>query len=170
MQLPRNLLRHSFRAGITLKGIDGLLEGLAGILLVFHPDIIRRIGVKLWISETLHDPTPLAPHLAHASEKLANASPHFAAAYLLAHGIAKVALVAALWTDKIWAYPLAIAGFSGFVVWEILRFTHTHSVALIFLTLFDLAVIGLIWMEYRAQDQGRGNGAPQNDLGATKRD
>ena len=155
MQLSRSLLRHSFRTGITLKGLDGLLESVAGILLVTRPDIIRRIGVKLWLSETFHDPTPLAPHLAHASEKLANASPHFAAAYLLAHGVAKVLLVAALWTDKLWAYPLAIAGFSGFVVWELFRFTHTHSIALILLALFDLAVIALIWMEYAAQEQNR---------------
>jgi uncharacterized membrane protein len=153
MQLSRNLLHRSFRTGITLKGLDGLLESVAGILLVVHPDIIRRIGIKMWISETLHDPTPLAPHLAHASEKLANASPHFAAMYLLAHGIAKVLLVAALWMNKIWAYPAAIVGFSGFVVWEIFRFTHTHSIALILLALFDLAVIALIWMEYSAQKE-----------------
>jgi len=168
MKLSPNLLRRSFRTGITLKGVDGLLEGLAGILLVVDPDIIWRIGIKLWLSETFHDPTPLAPHLAHVSEKLANANPHFAAAYLLAHGIAKVVLVAALWMDKLWAYPLAIAGFSGFVVWEILRFTHTHSLGLILLALFDLAVIALIWMEYGTEERQRQTRS-QNEACATTR-
>lgn len=153
MKISRKFLHRSFRTGITLKGLDGLLEALAGVLLVVDPSLVRRVGLRLWVSEILHDPTPLGPHLAHASEKLANVSPHFAAAYLLAHGAAKLVLVIALWMDKLWAYPVAIVAFAAFVFWELFRFTHTHSIGLIVLMIFDIAVIGLIWMEYGAPRQ-----------------
>jgi uncharacterized membrane protein len=155
MNLSHRLIRRSFRTGITLKGIDGLLESMAGVLLAIDPSLVRRIGLKLWVSELLHDPTPLAPHLAHASQKLANTSPHFASAYLLAHGVAKLVLVIALWMDKLWAYPVAIVAFAAFVIWEVFRFAHTHSIGLILLMIFDIAVIWLIWMEYSARKQKR---------------
>jgi len=38
----------------------------------------------------------------------------------------------------------------GFIVYQIYRFTLTGSIALIALTVFDLIVIWLIWLEYRA--------------------
>lgn len=160
MSLSQKLLHRSFRTGIALKGLDGLLEGIAGVILLSNPAIITNIAVRLWCAEIMHDPTPLAPHIERATEKLANVSPHFATAYLLGHAVAKIVLVIALWMGEMWAYPLAVLTFGAFLVWEAHRFTQTHSVGLIFVMIFDFAIIVLIWMEYRAQRQTRrDNGA-----------
>jgi uncharacterized membrane protein len=58
--------------------------------------------------------------------------------------------------NKLWAYPLTIFVFAAFCVYQIHRYTHTHSVTLILLTLFDLALIYLTWREYLEQKQIRG--------------
>jgi uncharacterized membrane protein len=75
----------------------------------------------------------------------------FASLYLLSHGLVKAVLVICLWMNKLWAYPLTIAVFAAFVIYQIYRFTHTHSVALVILTLFDLLLIFLTWKEYQDQ-------------------
>ncbi len=77
--------------------------------------------------------------------------PGFAAAYLVLHGGVKIILVIALWANKLWAYPLAIFAFTAFVFYQVLRFTHTHSLGLFLLTIGDIAIIWLTWMEYLEQ-------------------
>jgi uncharacterized membrane protein len=77
----------------------------------------------------------------------------FASLYLLSHGVVKTALVVALWFNKLWAYPLTIAVFGGFMAYQVYRYTYTHSFALMALTIFDAVVVGLTWLEYRDQKQ-----------------
>jgi uncharacterized membrane protein len=40
--------------------------------------------------------------------------------------------------------------FGAFIVYQLYRFTFTHGIGLIALSVFDLVVIWLIWLEYRA--------------------
>jgi uncharacterized membrane protein len=155
MNTSPKLLRRSFRAGIALKGVDGLLESIAGILLIVDPSLLSRFGLTLWAYELQRVPGHISAYLAHASEKLAYASPGFAAAYLLLHGGVKIILVIALLANKLWAYPLAIFTFSAFVFYQVFRFAHTHSIGLALLTVFDVGIIWLTWMEYRDQKRLR---------------
>ena len=62
----------------------------------------------------------------------------------------KLLLVGALLRRKLWAYPIAMIAFGAFILYQLYRFTFTHSIGLIALSVFDLAVIWLIWLEYRA--------------------
>jgi uncharacterized membrane protein len=57
--------------------------------------------------------------------------------------------VIALLKNKLWAYPWSLVVLGSFILYQIYRFTFTHSLALIVLTVFDLAVIWLIWREYQ---------------------
>jgi uncharacterized membrane protein len=77
--------------------------------------------------------------------------------YLVLHGLIKAVLVTALWFDALWTYPLTIAVFSAFSGYQLYRFTHTHSLALILFTLFDVLIIYLTWREYRDQKLSRHN-------------
>lgn len=151
------MLHESFRAGITLKGIDGILEAIGGILLWFvKPSSISALSMVLFEHDLPLDPHDfIAIHVLHLSEKLANGGKTFASIYLLTHGLTKAALVIALWFDKLWAYPLTIAVFSIFSVYQTYRFTHTHSVVLAVLTVFDLLIIYLTWLEYGVQRERR---------------
>jgi uncharacterized membrane protein len=94
----------------------------------------------------------------NASQNMTNSSARFAALYLLSHGLVKVLLVTCLWLNKLWAYPLTIAVFGAFAVYQVFRFTHTHSWALVILTIFDVLIILLTWNEYRHQKEKRQSG------------
>lgn len=149
----KSMLHDSFRAGITLKGIDGILEAVGAVLLWFvKPSSISAISMVLFEHDLPLDPHDfIATHLLHISEKLANGGKTFACIYLLSHGLIKAFLVIALWFDKLWAYPLTTAVFSLFSFYQIYRFTHTHSLVLAFLTVFDILIIYLTWVEYQTQ-------------------
>lgn len=76
---------------------------------------------------------------------------HFAAVYLLSHGLVKLVLVVELLRNRLWAYPLMVVMLGIFVGYQSYRFFLTHSIAMVILTVFDLAVIALTAMEYREQ-------------------
>jgi uncharacterized membrane protein len=50
---------------------------------------------------------------------------------------------------KLWAYPLSIWVLLAFIAYQLYRYTFTHSIGLILLSIFDLVVLWLIWHEYR---------------------
>lgn len=141
-----------FRIGVSLKGLDGVFEIAGGVaLFVVSPVWILRAVALLTQGELIEDPRDLvANFLLNTAERLSLGSEHFAAAYLLAHGIAKIGLVAALLKEKRWAYPVAMIVFAGFIAYQCYRFTLTGALGLLAVSLFDLVVIGLIWLEYRA--------------------
>jgi uncharacterized membrane protein len=147
------LLHESFRAGITLKGIDGLLEAIGGVILWFvKPAALNKIALKFLEFDLPFDRHEfILTHLYRATELLANGSKHFAALYLLIHGLIKAVLVTALWFDALWAYPLTIFIFSMFCVYQVHRFLYTHSIAMLLITIFDMLIIYLTWREYHDQ-------------------
>ena len=141
-----------FRAGVILKGLDGVLEIAGGVALwLVSPGLILRwIGLLTQdeIARNRHD--VIAHHLRLAVGSLVSGK-HFLALYLLAHGIVKILVVVALLKNRLWAYPVSIAVFGAFIVYQLYRFTLGGSAGLIVLSAFDLIVIWLIWMEYRAR-------------------
>jgi uncharacterized membrane protein len=156
----RDLLRDVFRAGITMKGIDGLLEITGGVLLWFvKPRAMGGALRALSLHELSRDPHDfIGIHLLHVSEKLAHSNPLFASLFLLSHGLAKVGLAIALWLNELWAYPLAIGVFSAFGLYQMYRISHTHSIALAVLTVFDALIVWLTWREYHLQKSERALG------------
>ncbi len=100
-------LDRAFAVAIILKGLDGILEVVGGVLLlVVSPTTIDQVSRALTQHELSEDPHDfLATHVLHAAGSLTGSSLQFGAAYLLLHGVVKIVLVAALLRDKIWAYP-----------------------------------------------------------------
>ena len=157
MKNPLRIILHdSFRVGITLKGLDGLLETMTGLLLlVARPEFLAHIVQSIGNSNWLWDINGyVADHLLQASERLSSGGKMFAAVFLLAHGLAKVIMVVGLWVDKMWAYPLLMGVTSAFIVFQMHRFERTHSATMLIFSAFDALVIYLTWREYRLQLQG----------------
>ncbi len=156
MNSPR-FLKASFRTGITLKGIDGLLEAVGGVLLWFiKPEQLGTTLQEIFEHELLRDPHDfLARHLLHTSERIAQSDPLFASIFLLSHGLVKALLSVLLWMNKLWAYPLAIGVFLAFAIFGIFRFTHTHATLLIVIAVFDLLIVWLAWEEYGVEKKKR---------------
>ncbi|MGA7841000.1 MAG: DUF2127 domain-containing protein [Candidatus Acidiferrales bacterium] len=149
----KTILHESFEVGITLKGVGALFEIAGGVLLwVVNPskmnDLVRRVADYLLVDAPHH---PFASHVLSASQRMADHGTTFASYYLLSHGIVKLALVICLWCNKLWAYPLTIVVFTAFMVYQVHRFTHTHSWTLIALTIFDAVIVYLTWKEYQEQ-------------------
>ncbi len=104
------LLDRSFQTSITLKGIDGLLEIIGGILvLVANQTRINSFVDVITRHSLARNPNAfIATHLLHASQGIVGHAHYFIFFYLVSHGLAKVILVVALWLNRMWAYPAMI--------------------------------------------------------------
>jgi uncharacterized membrane protein len=150
---PRDLLDQTFEIGIILKGLDGVLEVIGGLLLlVVSPATIDRLVTNLTQHELSEDPHDfLATHLLRTAHGLTGSAVLFGAVYLLAHGLVKVILVTALLKNQRWAYPWTIAFLGVFIAYQVYRLSFHPSVGLTGLTIFDTVIAWLTYREYRKQ-------------------
>ena len=116
--------RRLFRVGVLLKGIDGMLEVLGGLLLlVATSGSIHSIVWTLTEHEISEDPTDTI-------------------AGLLRH------VVVSLLRELKWAFPVALGFLGAFTAYQLYRFAHTHSIALLVFSVVDLFIMGMVWREY----------------------
>jgi uncharacterized membrane protein len=147
-------LDKTFKIGLVLKGLDGILEVIGGILLLFlTPAAIQHLVRVLTAHELTEDPHDLiARYLLHTTAHLHHGTTLFGAIYLLSHGIAKIVLVALVLREKLWAYPWLIGLLLAFIAYQLYQITAVHfSVGLTLLTIFDSFLVWLTWREYRAK-------------------
>lgn len=146
-----NVLHKSFEIAILIKGIDGILEIIGGILLSFlSPARLNRIVALLTQHELSEDPKDvIANVMIRLSSSFSISSQHFGVFYLVSHGLIKFILIILLWRRKLWSYPLTIASLILFMAYQLYRFSFTHSVLLIALTIFDAVMIILTWSEFK---------------------
>src|SRR6266508_1776963 len=144
----RRLLDRTFEVAVVLKGLDGLIEVIGGILLlVVSPGALNNLAVRLTRAEISEDPHDFAAHrLLHLTAGLHHTQA-FGALYLLSHGAAKIVLVAALLRQQRWAYPAMLVFLLIFIGYQCYRIVYAPSIALALLTLFDLLVVWLTWRE-----------------------
>lgn len=148
---PRTVTDKAFRISLYLKGLDGLLEIIGGILLLLvKPAQINHLARWATQGELSQDPNDfIAHHILKTAHELTGASLIFGAIYLLSHGIAKVFLIIQVFRDRLWAYQALIVVIGLFVVYQVYRMIIKFSVSMLLLTLFDLLVIYLTQNEYR---------------------
>jgi uncharacterized membrane protein len=154
---PKSWLDRVFEVGIIGKGINGTLELIGGLLLIFlQPTGVHRLLALLTQGELSEDPGDfVATHLLHTASGLTGSGLLFGAVYLLAHGLVKVVLVVALLMNKLWAYPWMIGVLLLFIGYQTYRIVLVPAPALIALTVFDLAIVSLTWREYGQQRRHR---------------
>lgn len=140
-----------FDISVLGKAVDGVLEIVGGTLLFFaNPEQINwmlRVVTQHELTEDPHD--VLAGIFIRSVQNLSTGSRVFAAVFLLWHGTVKVGLVMALLRKHWWAYPLAIVAFGLFLAYQVYRYLHTGSVWLLALSILDLFVIVITWLEYK---------------------
>jgi uncharacterized membrane protein len=144
------LLDRIFQVSLTLKGLDGVLELIGGVLLLtVTPQQIGLLGRILTQHELAEDPDDvIANAVLRFTSNLDISTSLFGAAYLLLHGLVKVVLVWAVLRDKLWAYPWMIAFLIVFIAYQSYRMIVSFSWGLLLLTLFDAFVVWLTWHEY----------------------
>lgn len=151
MKFRQEQLHLLFKIGVVLKGIDGMVEAIAGVALFFtSPASLRGLVGWLTRGELQEDPTDfVANHLVDFFHQLSIGTKHFASVYLLTYGIAKVVLAVGLLREKLPVYPVALTVLALFLCYQVYRAGHNHSFGLGFLSALDLLILILIWGEYK---------------------
>ncbi len=139
-----------FVVSLILKGIDGVLELIGGVLLLVIPaDKIGTFAQIITQHELAEDPDdPIANAIRQIASGLSVSATLFGAVYLLLHGIVKVVLVWAVLRDQLWAYPWMIGFLLVFIGYQAYELVAAFSWGLLALTVFDIFVVWLTWHEY----------------------
>ena len=163
LKLKSKIIQIFFKIGVISKGIDGVLEIAGGFMLLFiTPQQIQSLIQALTQHELSEDPKDIiANYLLNSTYHLSPGTKNFAAIYLLWHGFVKASLVAALLLRKRWAYPVAIIAFFLFLIYQLYRYSHTSSPTLLVLSVVDIFVIILTWLEYRRLRKSNGFASSQ---------
>ena len=139
-----------FLAAVFFKGLDGILELCGGILLLFlsNTSLIKYVNFIFNHLLTGKETDPVFMYLSNYTHVSHNTQ-LFAGAYLLGHGIIKIIIVIGLLLRKLMIYPVAVLILICFILYQLYRFAHTHSILLFFLTMLDIVLIFLIYEEYK---------------------
>lgn len=145
------LLDRTFRVSLILKGLDGVLELIGGVLLLLVSPQQIMDAVRFFTQhELVEDPQDvISNYLLNLTNGLSLSATLFGAVYLLLHGLVKVVLVWAVLTDKLWAYPWMIGFLVVFIVYQSYEIALTFSIGLVLLTAFDIFIVWLTWREYQ---------------------
>ncbi len=155
-----------FWISILLKAVDGTLETAAGLVLLGTSKMeIIHVVHRIFREELTEDPTDwLATFALRQAFNFTPGMKLFAVTYLVSHGLIKLILAGTLWRRRLWAYPLAGVLISFFIVYQMHRFIHTHSITMLLLTILDFIIIALLWPEYQ-RAKARMAGRPMSQVG-----
>ena len=114
------------------------------------PQTLKGFVWAITRHELSEDPKDLiANFLVRSAGHFSVSAKVFGSVYLFSHGIIKIALILSLWKRKLWSYQAAIVFFILFIIYQMYRYTHHHSAWLILLSILDVIVVMLTWLEYR---------------------
>ena len=148
----RTLLDRTFQVSLILKGLDGVLELIGGVLLLLvSPAQLGSVARFLTQHELSEDPHDLIANiLVHYAGTLTVSASLFGAVYLLLHGLVKIVLVWAVLKDKLWAYPWMVAFLLVFIAYQCYQLVIGFTIGMALLTAFDIFIVFLTIHEYRA--------------------
>ena len=163
MTLNEKTTHFLFQLTLLCKGLFAVAEIFTGIGAFFvTQQFVFQVVERLTQLELLQHPHDLiANYLFTAAQHFSVSTRNFTAAYLLSHGVVKLWLIVGLLREKLGYYPLEIAVFGAFIVYQLYRFSLTHSPWLIAITVIDVLVIALTWHEYRYLRRFVGLSAPR---------
>lgn len=137
---------------VILKAIEAITEISLGVLAFFiSHDVL--VAIVNWFThrELLTDPgDPFSQYLVSTATSYTPGIQMFVLLYLLSHGILKLVLVVSLIKRQLWAYPTAMFVFTLFIVYQMYEYFKLPNVSIIVLTVLDLIVIVLTYIEYQA--------------------
>ena len=153
------LLKHKiwhelFEAGVVFKALNALWEFLGGIFLLTRlHNWLGIIFIYISNSELLGDHDDILFRALTTELHHLDVGPTriFVGIYLLFHGTMNAFLAYNLFRNRLWAYPTMITFVSLFMVYQMYRLFHTHSLILLAITIFDIFFIVLTWHEWQYQ-------------------
>jgi uncharacterized membrane protein len=144
-----DLTEQLFRAGMywrILYGSGRILLGFLLLRLVGTPaiDVFRNVMRHL----VGHNPDDaLFGTVAHALAAYGLSITYFMVAYLFFWGLVDIFLSVAMLKHILWAFPVSLTLIAAFIVYEVYRYSHTHSPVLLAIMAIDVFLIVLIRRE-----------------------
>ena len=142
----------AYVAAILIKGFDGAIEALAGLIIVITgPERLYEWVIRLTAPELTGGHHHRALHaIQRGAERLAEGPHAFVIFYLLVHGLLKLGIVIALFKGGgRLLFPIASLILAGFVIYMSWRLTIRWSDWLLGFALFDLLTLALVLNEWR---------------------
>jgi uncharacterized membrane protein len=134
-------LHQLFIVSVIVKGLHAAIELIGGVALyLFSTD---AIVAWLWEAGRSSD---LIARFAHGFSRPEH---EFYAFYLVSHGVVNGAIVAGLLLRKRWSYHATFVVLTLFIAYQLYRYSYTHDIGLIAISIIDLIVMALAWNEYR---------------------
>lgn len=138
------------------------MELATGVLLLFAPHLLHALlqGVigRAELHHT-HFTHIVALYAGHIDDDLGRSGLMFLIVFLIGHGLVKLALVYCLLRRIIWAYPYALAVLGLFLVYQLYALViHPLSLGMWLFTLLDVAIIYLVWGEWRDLKDNKARG------------
>src|SRR5882757_5664336 len=144
----RGSLAHiAYVVTIAIKGFDGGLETLAGLVIwITGPQRLYRWVVRVTAPELFDGKHERAVHAVRkGAEHLATTGGHFVVFYLLVHGVLKLALaVVLLRGGGRWVFPVGTLILTGFIAFMSYRLSQEWSGWLLGFALFDALTLALV--------------------------
>jgi uncharacterized membrane protein len=151
VQKDKSFVHRAFWLSLFLKGMDGALQLLGGIVVIlFEPGTLGKVYrylTRFLLGKSSHnaeaDFIRDAAHSFHISIEV------LVCIYLLSHGIIKVLLVYGLLKEKLWVFPAALVGFGFFLALEIYRIGEHFYWAILILMCIDVFVVSMVILEWK---------------------
>lgn len=137
---------------VIVKGFDGLVELLAGFILLIAPNGLHHLLAFLSgeARESSHQfMRQLAEYIAHVDTDVTRGGLTVVILFLLIHGIVKLSLVYALLRRILWAYPYALGVLALFLVYQLYVCVVQPSVGMTLFAALDAAIVWVVWGEWR---------------------
>lgn len=163
---PKTLFDKIFEYSIILKGIDGLLELLAAVFLIFiKPEQIQGFVGFVTHKEILENPHDfLANFLIHSAADIHAATVSYAIIYLLIHAAIKLIAVVGILRKQLWAYPFSLITLGALVIYQVYSMVDSFSIGMLLLTVFDVYILWMIWREYGTAKRSLGEGRNSSEI------
>jgi uncharacterized membrane protein len=131
--LEEKYLHLAFEVSLVLKAVFAVAETLAATGAYFvTQQLLFRVVERITREELLEDPRDfIANYLFQSAQHFSVSTRNFTAIYLISHGVIKLWLIIGLLRQRLWYYPVAIAIFGLFIVYQLYRYSFTHSLWLL---------------------------------------
>jgi uncharacterized membrane protein len=153
----RSLTHLAYLFTIAVKGADGVIETLLGLLIALTgPDKLYSLVLHFTTPELENNPANrAAAAVQHDAAGLAHASAGFAIFFLLTHGILKSGIAINLLAGKRWIFAPACVILAGFILYMGYHATQRFSWWLLGFALFDLFTLALVINEWAGSKHRR---------------
>ena len=145
------VLEHKiFQYSLYIKGIYGLLETIAGIVLIFlSSKNISSIVQAIFGQVLVRDPDDFIANLfMNAAKNLSLHLHQFISLFMIVHGLINIGIVLALLHKKLWVFPIVSSVLGLLIIYQTYHFVFNHSLTLLIITFVDIIIFGLLGFEY----------------------